>query len=273
MAREPLTAAARGGVPGDPRAAPGADRRAPGAPSGASDGSGYGASEEAPSGGDSRGSSSTGASRGRGDAGGRGAGPAETARDRQGGGRAESRAAELGNGGVGAGLRAAGAAADLAALVGALSDEERASRELCELERQKQRVLVAGAATELPALVQAEQVMLAGLSRSEVRRVAATRALAAALGLPGSAPLERLAGSLDEPSASGLREVGRRIAANLAEIRDLNEQNAALIRQSLAFVRFSLGVLGRASGDAGTYAAGGRRPRPEIPPRALDREV
>jgi flagellar biosynthesis/type III secretory pathway chaperone len=165
------------------------------------------------------------------------------------------------------------AAGALAGLLAALAEEERASRELCDLGRQKQRVLVAGAAADLPALVQAEQVMLAGLSRSEVRRLAATRSLAGALGLPAGASLELLSGALDGGSAATLRQVGRRIAASLAEVRALNEQNAALIRQSLAFVNFSLGVLGRALGEAGTYTAGGRRPRRDAPPRALDREA
>jgi flagellar biosynthesis/type III secretory pathway chaperone len=160
----------------------------------------------------------------------------------------------------------------LAELLACLEEEERAGRELCELARQKQRVLISGSAADLMHVVQAEQVMLAGLSRSEVRRAEASRALARSLGLPGSASLEALAGVVEGEEATALRERGRRISATLAEIRACNEQNAELIRQSLAFVRFSLGLLTRAAGESETYAPQGRQ-RTERLPRLLDREA
>lgn len=165
------------------------------------------------------------------------------------------------------------AAAGLAELLSCLEEEERAGRELRRLARCKQRVLVGGTAADLPPLVQAEQVMLAGLSRSEVRRAAAARPLAESLGLPPGASLEQLAGAMDPAAGATLRDAGRRISVDLAEIRSLNEQNTRLIRQSLAFVNFSRGLIARAMGEVETYAPGGRRPRRGFFPRAVDQEA
>lgn len=160
-----------------------------------------------------------------------------------------------------------------AALLARLDEEARACLELCGLCRRKQQILVCGDPQELVEVVQAEQVMLAALSRSEVARALASRDLAEEVGLPASATVSLLARRLPDAEAAELRVRQDRIAALLGEIRTLNEQNAELIRQSLAYVNFSLDLFARAAGDPGTYAPTGRRPRRAGGPRVLNREA
>jgi flagellar biosynthesis/type III secretory pathway chaperone len=144
---------------------------------------------------------------------------------------------------------------DVSALLRLLDEEAARYARLLELARRKADLLSSRAdAAELEAVAGREVGLLDEILPLERDRVAVMRRLAAALedrlpALTVSALCARLPGDLSDR----LNRATAALAATLAELKTVNHLNAALLRQELALVNFSLDLLTNAAGR-GTYA-------------------
>lgn len=140
-----------------------------------------------------------------------------------------------------------------------LEAEGRLYGDLCSLARRKQEILIAGEMEELERLVAAEQAALAEVSRLEEERYALQCQLAAAWGLqPAELTVSRLAELAGPQHGPRLGEAQRRLVALIDDLSTLTLCNAELIEQSLAYLRYTMDLLG--GGRAAIYdRRGGRR--------------
>ncbi|MBX5476991.1 MAG: flagellar protein FlgN [Clostridia bacterium] len=141
-------------------------------------------------------------------------------------------------------------------LQAALDGELAVYRELHQLTRQKRQQILQGDWQRLQSTVERELELLADLDKWESRRLAATSALAASIGLEPRATLQELTRHLPPETARSLTERRLALLTVMDEVARLNATNESLLGQSLAYVEFSLNLLRRASGTA--YDATGR---------------
>jgi len=122
-------------------------------------------------------------------------------------------------------------------------------RRLLELGRRKQRVLMDGNVDELDAVVSAEALLIERASELESMRLSMQEKVAAALGLRGGdVTLAQLVEASEGSEAERLYRTGMAVRDVLHELGRVNELNAQLLKQSLAFVRYSLRVMGLEGG-------------------------
>ncbi len=144
---------------------------------------------------------------------------------------------------------------DVTALLRLLDEEAARYALLLELARRKADLLSSRAdVAELEAVANQEAGLLDEVLPLERDRLAVMRRLAAALEnklphLTVSALCARLPGELSDR----LNRATASLTATLAELKAVNRLNAALLRQELALVNFSLDLLTNAPGRV-TYA-------------------
>lgn len=151
-----------------------------------------------------------------------------------------------------------------------LAEERELCRSLLAKAMTKKDVLVRGDIAALEEIVRVEEEMIHLAGRLEQRRLEYHRQLAQSLGLTEEElSVERLivlardAGCELETVLSDLKEI-------LTELGQINEINAALIRQSLDFVNFSLSLFTGAE-EGATYA--GKENSTSRTARFVDRTV
>lgn len=169
-------------------------------------------------------------------------------------------------------MAAAGTAAEahsraLAVLELLARQAEQLERQIAAAER-KQRALISGGPAAIEEAVREESRERARAEELETARYQAQRALARACGdRPQAVTWETVARLLPE-KAGEVQELRDRLLRAVDRLAALNRENAALIRQGLAWARYSLNLLAAASG--GVYERDGRL---QVQPagRALDR--
>lgn len=150
------------------------------------------------------------------------------------------------------------------ALRRALDDELALYRELYSHGIQKRRAIHAADVRALARVVESELECLGQLETAEARRQAASAELAASLGASPRATLHELLPRLRPEEREVLKERRFALLAVMDEVRRLNGANEELLRQSLAYVNFSLGLIQRAQASVDVYDGSGRRPAPPV---------
>ncbi len=147
----------------------------------------------------------------------------------------------------------------LRVMVDMLGRETELYTELVELARAKQKILVDGEIPSLESVLFKERDLLRAISQVEEDRYALQCDLASDLGLsPGELTVGRLADMAGTPCGPVLRERQQRLAGLIQELSAVNQCNAELINQALAYVDFTLGALSGAR-EAAVYERSGRR--------------
>lgn len=148
----------------------------------------------------------------------------------------------------------------LATMVRLLGEEVALYGELVGLAREKQRALVGGKLSDLERVLNREQELLRTVAEVEEARYALQCDLASYYGMtPGELTVTRLAEAVGSEYAPLLTEKQQALAGLIGELTVLNQANAELIQQSLAYIAFTMDAL---TGEAGaTYGGDGRRQR------------
>lgn len=154
---------------------------------------------------------------------------------------------------------------------------ELMARQATQLERQiaaaegKQRALIAGDPAAIEKALRDETREHQRAARLEKARYEAQQGLARACGCrPEEITWEAVARLLPERAAE-VERLRERLLRGAARLAGLNRQNAALIQQGLAWVRYSRNLLA-AAGNGGVYERDGRM---QVKPagRAIDRSL
>lgn len=143
---------------------------------------------------------------------------------------------------------------------------DAAGGRLADALRSKQRILIENRLTELETAANAEIATAAEFQQLERERQAAQGALAQSLGLDAaSATLSSTLGALEQAGDSpeltdarrGLRSASEALADRLAELAQLNADNAHLSANMLDYTRMLLGALSNGGQQPG-YGSDGK---------------
>ncbi|WHH61521.1 flagellar protein FlgN [Petroclostridium sp. X23] len=132
-----------------------------------------------------------------------------------------------------------------------LEQQERVYGKILKLSKDKTELVVSGKVTELENVVKLEQALVMQVGRLEQLRGTIAEHLAEKLNLgKQDITISTLMGYMDEVQQKKLKSFEQRMLEILEELKDTNQLNAKLIKQSLEYIEFSMNVI------AGTSAAG-----------------
>lgn len=139
-----------------------------------------------------------------------------------------------------------------------LTDEADITGQMIETALEKKKVIVTGDVKTLNTLMRKEAILLQNLNKTEVKRVKAQQGLEGLLGnnegLTAAQLIERLSG-MDKKIMDDLKAKVKTLAFNFKGLKQLNEQNAELINDSLAYIELLEEMIGQ--GRDTTYEKGG----------------
>lgn len=140
-----------------------------------------------------------------------------------------------------------------------LAEQAQIYDALLELSLKKQQTLLQGGLGELEVAIKSEQALLWQAGRLEEARLSMQAQLAASLGRDsGSLTLGDLIEAVEEPFCTQYRDLQRDILGSMGKLQRINELNTQLIRQSLAFINYSLNLLVASTPAGGTYNPSGQ---------------
>lgn len=160
----------------------------------------------------------------------------------------------------------------LGTMVKLLGDEAALYGDLVDLAREKQRALVGGRLSDLERILAREQDLLKSVAEVEEARYALQCDLASCFGVtPGELTVTRLAEAVGSSYGPLLLEKQQALVGLINELTALNQANAELIQQSLAYIAFTMDAL---AGEASaTYGDDGRRQRGPVSLRLFNRRA
>ena len=131
-------------------------------------------------------------------------------------------------------------------LIEVLDKEEKEYQDLILLSREKTPVIVKGDLEKLQRITEAEQFVVGKINKLEKKRTEVAKDIATVLGrdeqsLKVHDLIDVLASQPKEQAR--IQEIYDRLKATLKEINDLNEQNKALVKESLEFIDFNMNLV------------------------------
>lgn len=160
-------------------------------------------------------------------------------------------------------------------LLATMEEQVKFMLDLAALSQKKSQVLVEGNLEELDILLRGEQTLVWQMGKLEERRFTLQVEVASELGLhPSQLTLEKLLDIIPPEYAKRCEEVAGRYAETASSLIEANKLNTELVKQAMAYVDFSLQLLG-ARGPASTqvYSPQGYRDGKDGKLRRLDNRV
>lgn len=156
-----------------------------------------------------------------------------------------------------------------------MEEQTKIMSDLIALSRKKSEALVESKLEELDLLLRGEQALIWQMGRLEERRFQLQVEVARQLNLhPSQLTLERLLQSVPSDFQQKCQTVAEQYGASARELSEVNQLNTELIQQSMAFVDFSLQLLGaRGPAAAQVYSPRGHRNGQDGKLRRLDNRV
>jgi flagellar biosynthesis/type III secretory pathway chaperone len=160
-------------------------------------------------------------------------------------------------------------------LLAIMEEQTKIMGDLTALSKKKAQVLVDANLDELDILLRGEQALVWQLGRLEERRFQQQAAVAADIGIhPSQVTLERLLTDVPEGYGNRCDEVARHYGETAKELTQVNQLNTELIQQAMAYVDFSLQLLGGRGPAAGqVYSPRGQQGQADGKLRRLDNRV
>jgi len=139
-------------------------------------------------------------------------------------------------------------------------DKEAAIYEgLLKLSREKTDVIVKGKVTELEGITKVEQSMILQLARLEETREKLVALLSEELGMNADdinvTELEKV---LPKDQSEELSECQKKMTGIFRDLKDSNDLNAKLIKNSLDYIDFSVNILSNAGSSGDLYGKSGQ---------------
>lgn len=160
-------------------------------------------------------------------------------------------------------------------LLAAMEEQVKIMSDLSALSRKKSLLLVDGNLDELDILLRGEQALIWQMGKLEERRLRLQMELAAELKIhPGQLTLERLLAQVPPEFGPRCQTVAELYGETAKTLMEVNQLNTELVQQSMAYVDFSLQLLGaRGPATAQVYSAQGHRDQRDGKLRRLDNRV
>lgn len=146
-------------------------------------------------------------------------------------------------------------------------------KQMAELAEKKQQELVKGNLEQIDALTKDEEKLIYLAGRLEDERSESAGRLIAHFQLQKDATLKDIMDIAPEGLRSKLQTIQESMGELIARMDKLNQENIALIRQSLRFINFTVDLLSKPE-DPATYSAGSEKgPKQDSISRILDQKV
>lgn len=159
-------------------------------------------------------------------------------------------------------------------LLAIMEEQTKIMGDLTALSKKKAEVLVDGNLDELDILLRGEQALVWQLGRLEERRFQQQREVAVQMGIhPSQLTLERLLKVVPEEYTDRCQAVAQQYGETAQQLTQVNQLNSELIQQAMAYVDFSLQLLGRAASGGQVYSPRGQRNQQDAKQRRLDNRV
>lgn len=157
-------------------------------------------------------------------------------------------------------------------LLAVMEEQVKIMSDLAALSKKKSQVLVEGRLDELDVLLRGEQALIWQMGRLEERRFRLQMDVAAQMNVhPSQITLERLLQAAPAEYGERCRQVAEQYGESARELTQVNQLNTDLIQQAMAYVDFSLQLLGaRGPASAQVYSPSGSRGQPDPKLRRLD---
>jgi flagellar biosynthesis/type III secretory pathway chaperone len=159
-------------------------------------------------------------------------------------------------------------------LLAIMEEQTKFMGDLTALSKKKSVVLVDGNLNELDILLRGEQALVWQLGRLEERRFQMQTEVAAQMGIhPSQLTLEKLLTAVPEGFDERCRVVAQQYGDTALELTQVNQLNTELIQQAMAYVDFSLQLLGGRGPGGQVYSPTGQRGPQDGKLRRLDNRV
>ncbi|MDF2628937.1 MAG: FlgN protein [Symbiobacteriaceae bacterium] len=163
----------------------------------------------------------------------------------------------------------------LTSLLALMEEQVKIMNDLSALTQKKSLLLVDGNLDELDILLRGEQALIWQMGKLEERRFRLQVEIASELRIHASQlTLERLVATVPPEYGPRCQTVAETYGASAKALMEANQLNTELVQQAMAYVDFSLQLLGaRGPASAQVYSAQGQRDPRDGKLRRLDNRV
>ncbi|HOM01326.1 MAG TPA: flagellar protein FlgN [Acetivibrio sp.] len=144
-------------------------------------------------------------------------------------------------------------------LMDVLSQESKIYEDILEISKNKTDVIVKGKVSELESITNLEQSLIFKIGKLEESRENIVSEISDAIGInPSEITMSELEKHVDENQAERLRDYKKHMSSIIEEIRDINEINSKLIKNSIDFIDFSINILTSINAQGNNYSKEGQ---------------
>ena len=144
-------------------------------------------------------------------------------------------------------------------LIDVIEQENRVYDDILKISKNKTGIIVEGKVTELESIVKLEQSLVLQMSRLENQREALVDKMSGVLKMkPEDITITGLARQLEADQARKLKHVQDKLVYTLKELKNTNELNSKLIKNSLDYINFSVNILTDAGAGSNNYGNNGQ---------------
>lgn len=143
-------------------------------------------------------------------------------------------------------------------LIKILNEEAKIYEDILKISKNKTDVIVKGKVSELENITNIEQSLVFKMGKLENMRESLIIELAKQLGISNDQMnVSKISKYLDNDQAQRLKAFNDKITSTVKELRDSNELNSRLIKNSLEYINFSINVLSSADTGENNYGHSG----------------
>lgn len=144
-------------------------------------------------------------------------------------------------------------------LVQVLDQEARVYDDILRISKNKTNIIVQGKVSELESITKLEQSLVLQIGRLEDLREGLTKKLSDALGIKMSeVTVSELVKHIGGEQAGKLKDCQGRITGVVNELKNTNELNSKLIKNSLEYINFSINIFANADMGSNNYGNTGQ---------------
>ncbi|GAE87773.1 flagellar protein FlgN [Acetivibrio straminisolvens] len=144
-------------------------------------------------------------------------------------------------------------------LMDILLQESKIYEDILEISKNKTDVIVKGKVNELESITNLEQSLIFKIAKLEESRENLVSEISGILGINSSdITISELEKHVDQKQAERLKEYKEHMSSIIAEIKDINEINSRLIKNSIDFIDFSINILAGANSEGNNYSKAGQ---------------
>lgn len=144
-------------------------------------------------------------------------------------------------------------------LVNILEQEEKIYSDLRSISEKKRDLIIQGKVPELESLVNMEQSLILSIGNHEDEREKLVELIASMLSIPSSEiTLSKITQSIDDFKSKRLSLCQDRLTQTIKDLKNTNDLNSKLIKNSLEYIDFSINLLSSIDNENSKYGNDGQ---------------